>query len=85
MAATTRIKAVHITELRDAIGTLRSRYSLGAYSWTDATLTPGTLAEVYTAASRTQPTYTHTTITAGTTSITATDIAELRAAVLAIW
>jgi hypothetical protein len=40
---------------------------------------------VYAAAGHTAPTYAHPTLTAGATVITAADIAELRAAILAIW
>jgi hypothetical protein len=98
-ARTTGVKAVHLTELRSAINTLRVLYGLAAAIWTDATLTPGVtvvkavhvtdlrtaLAAAYTAASRTPPTYTHATVTGGITVIASVDIAELRAAVLAIW
>jgi len=98
-ARTTGVKAVHLTELRSAINTLRVLYGLAAAIWTDATLTPGVtvvkavhvtdlrtaLAEAYTAASRTPPTYTHAAVTGGITVITSVDIAELRAALLAIW
>ena len=38
----TAIKAVHITDLRSAINTLRTRNGLSAFAYTDATLTPGT-------------------------------------------
>ncbi|HEY3383501.1 MAG TPA: NBR1-Ig-like domain-containing protein [Vicinamibacterales bacterium] len=96
----TRVRAVHFTELRQAISTLRARYpSLGAFPWTDATIVSGVtpvkavhltelrtaLAAVYTAAVRTAPTYTNPTIADGVTVISAVDIAELRAAILAIW
>jgi hypothetical protein len=68
-------------------------------SWTDAVVTAGAtpvravhltelrtrLGEVYVAASRPVPTYTHATVIGGVTAITAADIVELRAAVLAIW
>jgi subtilisin family serine protease len=37
----TAIKAVHFTELRSMIDSVRSRYGLGAYGWTDAALTAG--------------------------------------------
>src|SRR3989442_53501 len=37
----TAIKAVHITDLRSAINTLRTRNGLSAFAYTDATLTPG--------------------------------------------
>ena len=43
------------------------------------------LAQVYAAASLTGPTYARAALTAGATVITAADIEELRAAVLAIW
>jgi sugar lactone lactonase YvrE len=95
----TRIRVVHITELRAAIDTLRSGYGLSAFAWTDPTVTAGVtvvkashvaelrtaLAAVYTAALRAQPTYTHGTIAGGVTVITTTDIAELREAVRTVW
>lgn len=95
----TGVKKVHITELRDAIATLRTRYSLSAVTWTDSTITVGStvvkavhitemrtaLAAVYAAASRTAPTCTNSTLTAGTTVVKAVDISELRSAVLDIW
>src|SRR5437870_4667759 len=40
-AQATAIKAVHITDLRSAIDTLRTRNGLSAFAYTDATLTPG--------------------------------------------
>jgi hypothetical protein len=96
---TTRVKGVHVLELRQAIDVLRSRYSLAAYPWVDTTLAPGTalvkaahvsdlraaLDAVYVAANRARPSYTTSTLTPRTTTITAADVAELRAAVLAIW
>jgi hypothetical protein len=89
------IKAVHFTELREAINTLRSRWSLGAFAWTDPTLTLRStpvkamhlselrvaLGQAYTAAGRTPPTYTDQTLTARQTLIKATHINELRNAV----
>lgn len=94
---TTRVKAIHIAELRQAIDTLRSGAGLGAFSWTDTALTSGmpvkaihildlrsALNAVYTAKSVSLPTYRHA-MTVKTTTITALDIAELRTAVLAIW
>ena len=96
---TTRPKAVHILELRQAVATLRARYGLGAWVWTDAALTPGStvvkavhladlrtaLAQVYVAAARPAPVYTTPNLVARSTIITATDVAELRAAVLGVW
>jgi uncharacterized repeat protein (TIGR03803 family) len=89
----TPIKAVHITELRGAIDTLRSHYpGLGAFGWTDPTLTPGgtpikrqhlldlrtALDQSYTAAGKTHLPYADATITAGTTPIKASHLTELR-------
>jgi uncharacterized repeat protein (TIGR01451 family) len=96
-AKTTRVKAIHVAELRQAIDALRAAASLGAYGWGDASLAVGVtrvkathlgelrtaLAEVYAAKSRPLPSYTHQTLAVGST-IAAIDIAELRAAVLAI-
>jgi hypothetical protein len=98
-AGTTTVKAVHVTELRQAIAALRARYALGVFTWMDASPVAGVtqakavhltelrtaLNAAYTAAGRVAPTYTHAIITGGTTVITAVDIAELRAAVLGIW
>ncbi len=91
----TLIKVVHITDLRQAINTLRSNNGLSAFSFTDSTLTAGTtqtkavhitelrsaLSDVYTAKSQTQPTYTDPTITAGQTTAKKAHIAEIRTAV----
>ena len=98
-AASTAIKAVHISELRDSIDALRARFSLTPMSWTDPTLTTGVtqikavhltelrsaLNAVYVAAGRTPPTYSNASVAAGSTLIAAVNINELRAAVLAIW
>ncbi len=91
VAGTTAIKAVHVSELRSAIQTVRARYSLGSFSYTDPTLAAGTtpikavhitemrtaLDEAFAAASRTRTT-TYTTITAGTNPITTLFITQLR-------
>jgi len=91
----TLIKAAHITDLRQAINTLRSNNSLSAFSFTDSTLTAGStqvrkvhIAElrtaldgVYDAQSKTRPSYTDPTITAGQTTIKKAHIAEIRSAV----
>ncbi len=88
-------KAVHITELREAINTLRSNNGLAAFSFTDPTLTAGVtqfkgvhvtdlrtaLNEVYDALALTRPTYTDPTITAGQMAIKRVHIAEIRSAV----
>jgi hypothetical protein len=41
-AGITPIKAVHIAELHSRIDSLRTRYGLGAFAWTDPTLAAGT-------------------------------------------
>jgi hypothetical protein len=93
LAQTTVIKAVHITELRSAIDSLRALNGLPAFTWTDSTLTPGTtpvsavhvlelrtaLDEVYQVLGRPSPVYTGPTIVAGQ-PIAALDVSELRAA-----
>jgi hypothetical protein len=98
-AGNTAVKAVHLTELRQAIDQLRARYGFAGYAWTDTTVTPGStpvkavhltemrsaLNDVYNSAARTPPTYTTPTLTAGAAVISSVHIAELRAAVLAIW
>ena len=94
----TPIKAVHITELRSRIDTLRSRYGLAAYSWTPALVAGSStvravhisdlrsaLQEAYVAAGLTPPVYSVTTVTAVSTGVLATIITELRAAVNTIW
>jgi hypothetical protein len=95
----TVVKAIHVTELRDATNALRTRYGLSPFAWTDATIVANVtsaravhvtelrdaLNAAYAAAGRSAPTYTHGTLTPRVTPITATDIAELRAAVLALW
>jgi hypothetical protein len=98
-ARATPVKALHFTELRQAIDSLRTRFCLGAFVWTDATIGAGVtvkaahlvdlriaLNDVYAAAGHAPPYYnTHGPVTGGATVITVADIAELRAAVLAIW
>jgi len=93
------VKAIHVTELRQAIDALRTRFGLGTFAWTDVTLSPGVmpvkamhvtelraaLNDVYGAAGSPAPTYTHAVLTGGATVIATVDIAELRAATLAIW
>lgn len=98
-ARATAIKGIHLAELRQAIDTLRARYSLSAVAWTDATAVPGVttvkaahltelrtaLAAVYTAAGQTPPSFTDPVISPSSTRVKAVHIAEIRAAILAIW
>lgn len=97
-AGSTPIKAVHVTELRSAINTLRAVNNLAAFSWTDPTLTAGTtpakkvhmdelrqaLNEAYQAAGQSAPGYTDPTIVAQQTMIKASHVSELRTAVRAL-
>jgi hypothetical protein len=98
VARVTPIRAIHITELRQRIDTLRSRYSLPTVSWTDSSIVTGVTSvkashllemrtaveQVYSAASKPVPTWAQA-ITARSTSITAAQLTELRTAVLAVW
>lgn len=97
LAASTKVKAAHINELRSAINELRSCVGLGNYSFTD-TLTAGNtkikaihvqelrnaLNEVYDRAGRGRPSYTDSTLTAGQTKVKASHINELRGAARAL-
>ena len=96
-AGSTVIKAVHITELRTRINTVRAAKGLAPFSWTDPTLTVGStlakathviemrtaLAQAYVAAGQSPPTYTDPALAAGM-AVRAVHIAELRAAVVAL-
>ncbi len=96
--ATTPIRAIHFTELRDRIDALRRRGGLPAFRWTDRTLVAGVtpvrrihlmelrsaLDAVYDAAGRSRPAYADARAEAGATPIRAAHIMELRAAVLRV-
>ena len=96
---TTVVKLLHITELREAIETLRARHGLTAAVWTDPDPVAGVtvvkathlselrmaLDQVYAAAGQTPPVYTRPVISEQATIIAAVDIAELRAAIVSIW
>lgn len=98
-AGSTRVKAVHITELRAAIDALRVRNGLATYGWTDGSLSTGAtalksvhiaemrtaLAAAYAAAGRSMSAFTDPTLSAGTSTVKAVHIAELRAAIAALW
>jgi len=90
---TTVVKAVHLTELRDAVNAARTAHGLSAVTWTE-TVTPevtpikavhiaelrDALAAVYTHAGVTAPTYTDATLTQEVTVVKAVHLTELRAA-----
>ena len=91
----TPIRQIHFEELRDRILQLRTQYGVNPaqFPYTNATLTNVTaadmtemrtaLAQAYTAASRTPPSYTNA-INQGTSKVTKTDVDELRAACVAL-
>lgn len=97
-AGSTPIKAVHFTELRSAVNTLRAINGLAAFAWTDPSLTSGStpakkvhldelrtaLTHAYQAAGQSPPSYTDSTIVAQQTMIKASHVTELRAAVRAL-
>ena len=97
-ARVSTMRAVHVSELRAAIDTLRARQGLTAFAWTDGSLTVGAtpirrshlvemrtaLTAVFTARGLPAPTWTDPTITTGTTAIKAAHITELRSATLAL-
>ncbi|MFP5246632.1 MAG: CHRD domain-containing protein, partial [Thermoanaerobaculia bacterium] len=89
----TRVKAVHVNQLRSAVDTLRANNGLGAFTFTDPSLAAGArvkavhiaelrtaLDAVFTQRSRPVPVYTDPTLTA-TTKVKVLHIAELRSAV----
>jgi hypothetical protein len=92
------IKAVHIRELRQRVDTLRSRCGLPAFPWLDTALGSAAvvkalhvedlrraLSEVYHAAGRPAPTWSTPAIRPGDTIISASEVSELRSAVMAVW
>ena len=96
VAETAMLRAAYMTELRARIDAVRSRYGLTTFNYTNASMIPGTsivmatdltelraaLAQTYTAAGQTPPTY--STSPAVDALIRIADIVELRAAVVAI-
>ena len=98
VAGVTPVRAVHFTELRARIDSLRVEAGLGRFRWTDPVLRAGVtpvrlvhllelreaLGAAYTAAGRAPPRWTDAAPTAGTTPIRAAHLTELRAAVVAL-
>jgi len=92
------VRAVHVTELRAAIDTLRARQGLASFGWTDPALVAGVaaikrshlvdlraaVAAVFTARGLPAPAWTDPAITATATVVRAVHITELRAAVLTL-
>jgi len=89
------IKAVHVTELRSAIDTLRAVNHLAPVGWTDVTLSPGStpvaslyisdlrtaLSATYRAVNVAAPQFTDSDIIPGVTVVKAAHLNELRDAV----
>jgi RHS repeat-associated protein len=96
-AGVTGIKAVHLTELRDAVNQLRARAGLQATVWTDSQLTGILIKAVHivelrtalnaarTALGLSNPAYTDPTLNAGSTTIKAAHIQELRDRFKSAW
>jgi subtilase family protein/List-Bact-rpt repeat protein/fibronectin type III domain protein/fervidolysin-like protein/HYDIN/CFA65/VesB family protein len=94
----TIIRAVHVTDLRSAVDTLRSLSGLPAYRWTDATLSVGStvvravhvselraaLNEAYQRLGLPSPTYTEPALAARETVPKAAHLSEVRSAVRGI-
>jgi hypothetical protein len=94
----TAIKAVHITELRNAVNTVRTSRGLAAFLFSDPSLTVGkttvkalhltelrtALDQAYGARGASAPTYTDPSLGVGTTIVEAVHIRELRSAVEAV-
>ena len=96
LVAGTRIKAVHVTELRDEVDRVRGRTGLAPYGWVDEVIVPGVtlvkavhltdlrraVAEVYDAEGRVRPRYSESVHSGG--AILAEHLNELRRAVDAV-
>ncbi|MGZ7040798.1 MAG: hypothetical protein ACXVH7_03295, partial [Thermoanaerobaculia bacterium] len=92
VAGTTRVKAVHLTQLRTAVNAVRQLAGLAAPSYTDPAITAGVtivkaahVTELRTALNAARSalslppiSYSHPTLTVRVTLISATDINELR-------
>jgi hypothetical protein len=96
ISGVTRVKALHVTELRTRIDVLRAGHGLTPFAWTDPALAAGffikavhvtemrtALAQAYSAAGQAPPSFTDT-ITPGATPIRAVHIQELRNAVVGL-
>jgi Divergent InlB B-repeat domain len=92
------VRAVHVTELRAAIDTLRARQGLASFGWTDSAVVANAtiikrshlvdlrsaVAAIYATRGLAVPSWSDPTITSAAPLVRASHIAELRAAVLAL-
>ena len=99
LASGSVVNASHITELRQAVDTLRVRSGLGAVAWSEPSLEVRAtvvkavhvselrtaLGAVYSVAGQVQPSYSAVALQSGVSVVSARDIAELRRAVLGVW
>ncbi len=99
VSGATPVKAVHLTELRQAVALLRARFGLPPTAWTDAVPAPrataikavhitelrAALSEVHGAAGIPAPDFAAPVTGGGQAVVTAAAISELRAAVAAVW
>jgi uncharacterized protein YkwD len=98
LTAGTKVLAVHVTELRNAINLLRAEWGIDPVEWTDPTLSARAtrikaahilemreaVNAVYLNAQQSPPAYA-SPIEAGVSKVSARDINELRSFVLAVW
>jgi len=98
-AGATPVKAVHITQLRTAIATLRARYGLLTVAWTDGSLVAGTtsvkavhITELRTAIAALRVRYglgaaswTDASLVAGVTPVKVVHVTELRTALQEVY
>lgn len=96
-AGTTVIRALHVTELRDRIDALRTRFALLPFAWTDSSLGAGTIAravhvedlrtalqQAYASAGQPAPGFTDVSLVPQSSVIKALHLMELRDAVVAL-
>ncbi|HKV37416.1 MAG TPA: RHS repeat-associated core domain-containing protein [Pyrinomonadaceae bacterium] len=97
VAGTTIVKALHVTELRDAINLLRTRAGIATVSWAESvsagvlikashiTEMRTRLEEARAALALAPTSYTDPTLTAGTTPVKAVHIQQMRDSLKAAW
>jgi hypothetical protein len=96
VAGSTTIRAIHFTELRSRIDALRVRFGLGAFAWTNSSLSGveiktvhltelrTALTEAYDTAGFPRPAFTDATVPPGALPVRRVHLEELRSAVKAL-